>query len=200
VLKERKAIRREHNLSDRHIVIGWFGSIYHGKGLLELIRACASLKPQENPVVLLAAGNIGDAGYFQRCLEEANSLNAVEFRYLGVLANIAEVLPAVDLVSVPSIVEEAFPNVALEAMAYGKCMVAYRSGGLQEIVSDGVTGILVGRGDTASLGAMIQELVHDRVKRETMGKKARARAVKQYRYDLFKKKVQNLIKKMTERD
>ncbi|WP_199621717.1 glycosyltransferase family 4 protein [Paenibacillus alkalitolerans] len=195
VAKERKSIRINYGWSDKHIVIGWFGSIYYGKGLIELIKACSFLQAGDNPIVILAAGNAGDYRYFQMCMNEAKQLKSAEFRYLGVLSNISEVLPAVDLVAVTSLIEEALPNVALEAMAFGKCIVAYNSGGLQEIVIDRETGVLVNKEDTKSLAKMIDQLANDPVKLKNMGKKARARVVQQYRYDLFKKKIEKMINK-----
>jgi len=47
---------------------------------------------------------------------------------------------------------EAFGNVAIEAMACGVPVIAYRRGGPAEIVVDGVTGFLVEPGD---IGAMV---------------------------------------------
>ncbi|RCW50871.1 glycosyltransferase family 4 protein [Paenibacillus prosopidis] len=107
--------------------------------------------------------------------------------------NISEVLPAVDLVAVTSVIKEALANGALEAMAFGKCIVAYNSGGLQEIIIDRETGVLINKEDTKSLAKVIDQLANDPAKLKSMGKKARARAVQQYRYDLFKKKIKNLI-------
>ena len=161
VRRNRKEIRSEHGWTDNHLVIGWFGSVYQGKGLLEFIRATSYFKDEEKTIVFLAAGNVGDRDYFSLCQEEAREMKSVEFRYLGVLPEIAEILPSVDMVVIPSLVEEAFPNVALEAMAYGKCIVAYKSGGLKEIVIAGKTGMLVDKGDIASLGAAIHELIKD---------------------------------------
>jgi glycosyltransferase involved in cell wall biosynthesis len=47
--------------------------------------------------------------------------------------------------------EEPFGIVALEAMAAGKPVVAYDSGGLSKIIVDGVTGFLISRGNFKGL-------------------------------------------------
>jgi glycosyltransferase involved in cell wall biosynthesis len=65
-----------------------------------------------------------------------------------------------DIVLVPSRLEP-FGNVAVEAMALGRPVIASRVGGLPEIVDDGDTGILVPPGDQAALVAAIRSLVDD---------------------------------------
>ena len=50
---------------------------------------------------------------------------------------------------------EAFGNVAVEAMACGVPVIAYRRGGPAEIVVDGVTGFLVEPDDVDGLAAAI---------------------------------------------
>ncbi len=69
-------------------------------------------------------------------------------------AGVAAQVRAADLVVIPSR-WEGFGLVALEAMRAGKAVVASRVGGLQELVTDGVTGRLVASGDAASLGAAL---------------------------------------------
>jgi UDP-glucose:tetrahydrobiopterin glucosyltransferase len=53
---------------------------------------------------------------------------------------------------------EAFGNVAIEAMACGVPVIAYRRGGPAEIVDDGVTGFLVEPDDVAGLVAAVERL------------------------------------------
>ena len=53
---------------------------------------------------------------------------------------------------------EAFGNVAIEAMACGVPVIAYRRGGPAEIVLDGETGFLVEPDDVAGLGAAVDRL------------------------------------------
>ena len=52
---------------------------------------------------------------------------------------------------------EAFGNVAIEAMACGVPVIAYRRGGPTEIITDGVTGFLVPPDD---IGALVAAVAH----------------------------------------
>lgn len=70
-------------------------------------------------------------------------------------AGVAAQMRAADVVVVPSR-WEGFGLVALEAMRAGKAVIASRVGGLQELVTDGVTGRLVPPDDPTALGVALQ--------------------------------------------
>ena len=69
---------------------------------------------------------------------------------------------AAAVVVVPSIWPEPCPTVALEALAFGRPVVASRIGGLPDLIADGGTGLLVPPGDPAALAAAITTLLSDR--------------------------------------
>jgi glycosyltransferase involved in cell wall biosynthesis len=80
------------------------------------------------------------------------------------------------VVVVPSVWEEPFSRVLLEAMRMGRPVVATRVGGTPEAVEDGVTGLLVPKRNSDALAKAIVELLLDASKRERMGEAARRRA------------------------
>jgi glycosyltransferase involved in cell wall biosynthesis len=59
------------------------------------------------------------------------------------------------------------------AMHMGKAIVATASAGISDYLQDGVTGRLVGAGDTQALAARIEECVADPVQRDLMGERGR---------------------------
>jgi glycosyltransferase involved in cell wall biosynthesis len=81
------------------------------------------------------------------------------------------------LALVPSIWQEPFGMVVIEAMAAGRPVVASRIGGIPDIVVDGETGLLVPPGDSLALRGAIERLLADPSLRERMGQAARHRAV-----------------------
>ena len=82
------------------------------------------------------------------------------------------------VVVVPSVWADPCPTVALEAMANGRPVIASASGGLPEIVEDGVTGLLVAPGDPVALRAAITRLLDDPALREGMGARGRERVTR----------------------
>jgi glycosyltransferase involved in cell wall biosynthesis len=76
---------------------------------------------------------------------------------------------------VPSVWDEPFGMVALEAMAEGRPVIASNVGGLAELVVGGESGLLVPRRDRSALRAALEALLSDRALRDDMGQAARRR-------------------------
>lgn len=74
------------------------------------------------------------------------------------------------MVIVPSIVLDACPTVVLEAMAAGRPVVASSSGGIVDLVEDGVTGILVPPENPSALAKAMASLIEDRETALAMGR------------------------------
>ncbi len=72
---------------------------------------------------------------------------------------------------------------AIEAMAFGLPVVASRTGGLPEVVEDGVTGILVPPGDSKALAEAVVLLLHDPALRRRLGQAGRQRVLDEFTLD-----------------
>lgn len=79
---------------------------------------------------------------------------------------------------IPSIVADACPTVAMEAMVMGRPVVATRSGGLVDIVVHGETGILVPPANSQALRIALQSLLNDPSLQERMGTLAKEQVTK----------------------
>ncbi len=84
---------------------------------------------------------------------------------------------------VPSVWEEPFGLVAVEAMASGRPVCASRVGGLQDIVVDGETGFLFEKGDSIALADQLAHLLDDADLRVRMGGAGRQRAEREYDWE-----------------
>src|SRR5205807_2217046 len=129
---------------DRPSVI-FVGRITRQKGVPVLLRAAASLDPSAQLVLCAGAADTPELG------AEVSSLVAeLQATRTGVIW-IPEMLPKKDVIQLlthalvfacPS-VYEPLGIVNLEAMACATAVVASRTGGIPEVVSGGVTGLLV---------------------------------------------------------
>ena len=88
-----------------------------------------------------------------------------------------------DICIVPSIWQEPFGIVAVEAMACGKPVIASKIGGLLSIVDDGVNGFLFSPGNHDELASKIELLLEKPDLRHRMGTSAREKAEREYNWD-----------------
>jgi glycosyltransferase involved in cell wall biosynthesis len=85
-----------------------------------------------------------------------------------------------DICVVPSVWDEPWGLVALEAMAAERSVCATRAGGLADIVVDGQTGLLFERGNSEALAAALDRLLDDAALRRRMGIAGRARVLSEF--------------------
>jgi hypothetical protein len=78
---------------------------------------------------------------------------------------------------------ESFGLVFLEAMMFAKPVVGCRAGGMNEVIEDGVTGLLAEPGDVSSLVSAFSALLNDPVKRAEFGETGRERYLQHYTRD-----------------
>lgn len=109
------------------------------------------------------------------CIADADSSR---IRAYGALRNsaVAELMRRVDVVVVPSRYEN-FGNVALEAMAAGRIVIAARTGGMADLIQDGVTGVHFPPGDVDALARQLVHVMSSLPSLHSMGLAARRAAL-----------------------
>src|SRR5271154_376249 len=97
-------------------------------------------------------------------------------RFLGHVTPVQEAIENSLAVVVPSL-GEGFGMVALEAMERGRPVIAASIGGLEDLVREGETGLLVPSGEAQPLAEAMLTLANDRELAAAMGRAARLRAL-----------------------
>ncbi|HNR31306.1 MAG TPA: glycosyltransferase family 4 protein [Candidatus Hydrogenedentes bacterium] len=97
--------------------------------------------------------------------------------------DVARLYAEADIVVVPSLWDEPFGLVAVEAMAVGRPVCASRVGGLQDIVAHLDTGFLFDRGDARELAKQLAVLLDNPDLRRRMGEAGRRRVETEYAWD-----------------
>jgi glycosyltransferase involved in cell wall biosynthesis len=102
--------------------------------------------------------------------------------HFGLSANTPDVMrlyEEADIFCLPTRAD-ASSMASLEAMASGLPVLVNATGGIPELVEDGVTGLLAPRGDTAALAANLERLIADPELRLRLGMAARESCEKKY--------------------
>jgi glycosyltransferase involved in cell wall biosynthesis len=165
--------RQAHGIEPRATVLTHVGRFALPKNHALLIEAFAQVRAN-TPLYLLLVGS----GELEGAVREQVAQLGLEgrVRFLGVRADVAEILNASD-VFVLSSRWEGNPMSVMEAMASGLPVVSTAVGGVPELVRDGETGLLVPSEDAGALARAIQALVDDPARRQAMGAAARQHAV-----------------------
>jgi starch synthase len=158
------------------------GRITRQKGVPVLLRAASGLVPEAQ--LVLCAGAADTPELLAEVTELVDGLQASRS---GVLW-IPEMLPRPELVqllthatvfAIPSLYEP-LGIVNLEAMACATAVVGSRTGGIPEVVVDGVTGLLVPPDDPGQLAEALNALLRDPERAQVMGQEGRKRAVAEF--------------------
>jgi glycosyltransferase involved in cell wall biosynthesis len=179
---QRLALRDELGLPREATLVVMAGQVAEIKGIWDFIDAAARLVSENVPVKFVVLGddlkNRGATREQAEAIVRERGLSEAFF-FLGFRPNAQRLIPAFDIVAVPSHVEP-LGNATLEAMASARPVVGSRVGGIPEMIANDVTGTLVAPRDPASLADAIAALVHDREKARAYGQAGRRRAL-----DLF---------------
>jgi N-acetyl-alpha-D-glucosaminyl L-malate synthase BshA len=147
-----------------HKVISHISNFREVKRVKDVIRIFARIR-KALPATLVMVGDGPDRTDAER---EAETLGVSEsVNFIGRFDRVASILQATDLFLLPS-QTESFGLAALEAMACGAPAVASRSGGLPEVIDDGVSDILEPPGSVEAMGRRAVELLQDPARHKSM--------------------------------
>jgi phosphatidylinositol alpha-1,6-mannosyltransferase len=88
---------------------------------------------------------------------------------------------------------EGFGTVYLEANQFGKPVVAGRSGGVDEAVSDGVTGIVVDSENVNQIAEAVIKILSDEGLAKKMGEQGRERVEKEFNWEVQTEKLKKIL-------
>ena len=159
--------------NSKQIMLVFVGEIGKRKGVFDLIRAFASLSPEQKTCSeLLLAGD----GEVEQACQLVQSLDLGD--HIKVLGGIDSaqrdaLLAKANIFILPSY-NEGLPMALLEAMGWGLPVITTPVGGIPELVIHGDNGLLVKPGQIPDLSMAMQTLINDQGLRLSLGYSARA--------------------------
>ena len=154
------------------------GRLVERKGVRRLLEAVARLR-RTRSVHLHVVGDGPEREMLRKRTTELGLDERVSFHGFVSAEEKRRHLASCDVLVLPAVIDakgdtEGQGVVLLEAMTYGKPVVASRVGGIVEAVDDGVTGLLVPPDDPGSLAAALGTVMDDVPRARHMGEQGRA--------------------------
>jgi glycosyltransferase involved in cell wall biosynthesis len=165
--------RQAHGIEPHAMVLVHVGRFATPKNHALLIEAFAQVRT-DAPLYLLLVGG-GELEVAVRAQVAGLGLEP-RVRFLGIRADVVDILQASDVFVLSSRVE-GNPMSVMEAMAAGLPVVSTAVGGVPELVREGEMGLLVPPNDAGALAQAVQALVDAPARRQAMGAAARQHAV-----------------------
>jgi len=163
--------------------IGVIGRITPIKGHAFFLQAIARVARLFPKIKVLIAGDAPEEkpGYIDKLKALTKQLEIEKFvEFIGAQYDIPKVMSELDLLVLPSIGQEAFGRVIIEAGASGTPVIATRIGGAVEIIEDGRTGLLARPGDILEMMDLIIKVLKDRELSKNLAIEARKKVEREY--------------------
>ena len=171
---------------DQEVVL-YVGRLDKEKGVDVLLQACSLLAGLHSRLKLVLVGD----GSLKQELRQLTLQLGLDGRTLftGYLCQrvLACLYRAADAVVCPSLYEP-FGIVALEALACGRPLIVSRSGGLAEIVTDGVDGLYCEPGSAEDLARHLYDVLSDKERAEDLGRHGAQTVRTEYTWPLAAKR------------
>ena len=164
--------------------VGVLGRIAPEKGQLHFVEAAR--RCPDAHFLIFGASRFASSGYERRVRARAKGA-PVEFR--GWMDKPSDALAELDIVAIPSMHYDGAPRVVLEALSAAKPVVAYRSGGIPELIEDGQTGILTDAPTAESLAHSITTLLLDPQRRNKLARNARRAWCERFQLERYQREI-----------
>ncbi len=174
----RAELRTLFGVPDDAFVVGWIGRMTGIKRVPDVLETFRSLRARGIDARLCLVGDGPDRAEAEQLAHDLGI--ARDTLFIGYQRDVSAYYAFMDALLLPS-GNEGTPVVAIEALAAERPVVATRVGGVEDVVSDGVDGILCPVGDTEALADALERLARDPALRAEMGRVGRERVVPRYR-------------------
>lgn len=169
--------RRDLNIPNQALVLSIVARLRKEKGHRTLFEAAGIIAADiDLPVHVVVAGEGAER---ENLVDFSKSIPKVKVHFVGNKEDIAPFFAIGDVIVMPSY-DEPFGLVAIEAMSFGKPLVASDIDGIAEIVIDGASGILVPPREPHQLAAAIRRVVDSPELSQVLGANGRARVEERF--------------------
>lgn len=174
------------------LTVGRLVSSEPGKGVDTVIRVLPDVLKCFPDLLYIVVGEGDLKPRLEEWAQQSTARSHIQFIGHLQLGDLKKYYSACDIYVMPSR-QEGFGLVFLEAMAFGKPVIAGKCGGAAEIVRDGQTGFLVDPDNSDELAERLIRLLQDDALRKKMGARGRQLANDTYSFARFEQKLTRIL-------
>lgn len=197
--RNRKILRKQLGLKNSDKLVAFVAAyISRIKGFDHYIKMAISLCEKCNDVHFLIVGKPTDEAFYNQCIQLIErSGHKNKFHIFSFEEDIYSIYPAIDIMVIPSLIDEGFSLVCLESLFFGKPVVAYQSGGIIEQMNrTNNKRFLVEKGNINGLDIKVSNLLKNPLLRAKVGRSNQIASNHFYGVVPFRKRLRLLFKKV----
>jgi len=187
---DQNQILKKYNIPDQKPILGMFARLVSQKKHTIFLDAAKIISLKWPEAVFIIVGDGPLRNDLELYADEIGVSKHIKF--LGHQKEVMELYSICDVVVHTSILE-GLPNAILEAMFAGKPVVAFNSGGTDELIVSDKVGVLIPQNNTGLLTEKIIELLEDKKKRKEMGREAHNFIINNFSVEKMVGKVEDYI-------
>jgi glycosyltransferase involved in cell wall biosynthesis len=192
IIKLHNAIRIEENADGNggegvrkgrgEFRIGMIGRLSPEKNVGSFLRTASLLGKKHSQLKFVIAGDGPERGRLEKLSAELGLVPKVTF--MGFVKDPEPIYRSLDLLVIASSTE-GIPLVLLEAMKHSVPVISTKVGGVPEVVTSGVDGILIDGDDPRILGEAVETLLADREKHAAIARNAREKIFRSFNQETW---------------
>jgi len=176
--------RKEYNISQDTILIGIIGQIAEWKGQEIFLNSISKVLIKFSKVKFIIVGDVisEKEEKYKKTLKkfiEKNNLEKVVF-FTGFREDISQIITDLNIIVHTSIKPDPLPTIIIEGMALGKPVIATDVGGVRELITPNLNGLIIPPKDSQKLSQAILKMLSNPKLIKKMGKEGMMIADKKF--------------------
>jgi len=188
--KTPEQVRKDLGLRKEGFIIGQVANLRSVKGHQLLLQAAKRVSDQKKQVTFLLVGDGPERKALEKSCWDLGLTGRVHF--LGDRKDVPDLINIFDVGTLTSYME-TFPLAVLEYMALAKPVVAPDIGGIPELISHGIQGLLFPPGDSEALADHLLQLLSQPQLAKRLGEEGLKRVKASFTMDLMLKRMEDLM-------
>ncbi|MFH2069922.1 MAG: glycosyltransferase [Elusimicrobiota bacterium] len=189
----REAVRSQLGIADGDIMVCTAGRLHEQKGMEHFISAIPSVLSKFKNVLFVITGDGPQKRQLEAQALKMKILDKVIFTGFQPADESVRIISSSDIFVLPSL-WEGTPNVLLEAMSQGRPVISTDTGGVREIIDDGLNGLIVRPASPKELSEKIIWLIENTEAAKKMGNNAREKVRKFFNMEKMVKETENIYR------